>query len=213
VTLSFSMADRDKNDNGRIKKKRPTGNKCQFSSSAHKGQHSVYNFQDMYNLVNNVTYPKALPWEERHHIPVFRGSYWGVPLSINKLNKLAAMETEQLINPYNKSAAQDIVKDAYFHRLLNNEDQVYGLNNSRYQRLKLVYTSIQYPALVNARFIHSKNNVWSQNSTNGLDRVLPFDPIPEEVYYTKFQTHIGKFRRMARVLLLYSCLKSHGRIF
>ena len=58
VTLSFSMADRDKNDNGRIKKKRPTGNKCQFSSSAHKGQHSVYNFQDMYNLDNNVNIQK-----------------------------------------------------------------------------------------------------------------------------------------------------------
>jgi len=59
------------------------------------------------------------------------------------------MELQQLMNNdgYDKSAAHDIVKETYFHRLLNNEDQVYGRNNSRYQRLNLVYTSIQYPTL------------------------------------------------------------------
>ena len=146
ITIAFSVADRANNETKKTKKRIP---KCQFSSSAHKGQNSVYNFQDMYNLVNNVAYPKALPWKERDPIPVFRGSYWGVPLSTNKLNKLATMELEQLMNNdgYNKSAAHDIVKETYFHRLLNNEDQVYGRNNSRYQRLNLVYTSIQYPTL------------------------------------------------------------------
>ena len=66
---------------------------------------------------------------------------------------------------YNKSAAHDIVEETYFHRLLNNDDQVYGRNNSRYQRLNLVYTSIiSDPTLVNARFIHSNSKVWSHNA-------------------------------------------------
>jgi len=102
ITIAFSVADRANNETKKTKKQR-INNKCQFSSSAHKGQNSVYNFQDMYNSVNNVTYPKALPWKIRDPIPVFRGSYWGVPLSTNNKHLKEMITDDMDYEQFNKS--------------------------------------------------------------------------------------------------------------
>ena len=85
------------------------------------------------------------------------------------------------------------------------------MNDTRYQRLSLAYFSFENPDLVNARLSPPPDrniemvSLWANNATNGLSRVLPFDEIPAEEYYSKYQTHIvmggyGAAFRTARIL-------------
>jgi len=53
--------------------------------------------------------------------------------------------------------------------------------------------------------VEDKHSIWVNNRTNGLDQVLPFDSIPEDKYYTEYQTHIvmggvGAAFRTARIM-------------
>jgi len=172
IYISFSKGDKDVNTT------------CQFANSAPPNrQHSVFNFQDIRHMHEGKTYPEALPWVERHTIPVFRGSSWGISKAL-----VSKMELEGKTN---------IVEEV-------------GRNNSQYQRAPLVKFSNQYPDLVNAKFtqgklVEDKHSIWVNNRTNGLDQVLPFDSIPEDKYYTEYQTHIvmggvGAAFRTARIM-------------
>eukprot|EP00580_Thalassiosira_gravida_P009406 CAMPEP_0201648028 /NCGR_PEP_ID=MMETSP0493-20130528/36915_1 /ASSEMBLY_ACC=CAM_ASM_000838 /TAXON_ID=420259 /ORGANISM="Thalassiosira gravida, Strain GMp14c1" /LENGTH=138 /DNA_ID=CAMNT_0048123595 /DNA_START=20 /DNA_END=433 /DNA_ORIENTATION=+ len=85
-------------------------------------------------------------------------------------------------------------------------------DNGHQKRLSLVHFSKLHPDLVNARFHRTKNtrasvvvSMWEQNATNGMFRVLPFNEIPKEKYYTEYQAHvvmggIGAAFRMARLM-------------
>lgn len=175
ISVLFSRSDYDTNTT-----------LCQFANSSPNGKHAVYNHQNIQHLVSNIRYPKSLPWDERKTIPVFRGSNWGFADSfIIKLKR----ELEMNLRSMNASLAKEI----FFSNILRAPDAVYGRNNSRYQRLPLVYFSKQHPELVDAALIKPKSDphsLWADNATNGLDRVLPFDCIPEEKYYTEYQVHI-----------------------
>jgi len=77
-----------------------------------------------------------------------------------------------------------------------------------HQRYHLVYFSSLHPDLVDARLSSGKGRTrekWAQNATNGLHRLLPFDPIPERKYYAEYQVHVvlggkGAAFRLARIL-------------
>ena len=60
-------------------------------------------------------------------------------------------------------------------------------------RLKAVLWSKQHSSLLDARISNSNRGFvmykkfWANNATNGLQELLPFESIPEEEYYTKYQ--------------------------
>ena len=189
VTILFSRSDYNSNKT-----------LCQFANSSPNGQHSVFNHQDMNHLVSNITYPMPLPWNERKSIPVFRGSNWGFAASfITKLKHEFDM---------NRKQNESLAKETFFSNITKAPDAIYGRDNTRYQRLPLVYFSKQHPELIDARLTKPKSDphsLWDDNATNGLDRVLPFDSIPQEKYYTEYQVHIimggyGAAFRTARIL-------------
>ena len=51
--------------------------------------------------------------------------------------------------------------------------------------------SYQHPTLLDAKSAPKRKDLkldaWKDNATNGLDHLLPFDSIPREDYYTKYQ--------------------------
>ena len=195
ITIAFSKSDKDSPDT-----------LCQFANSSPKGEHAIYNFQNMGHLIKNITYPEALKWDERSSIPVFRGRMWGLGSSY-----LNMIQTELQNNLQSDNMSAEVARDIFFERALHSPDEEYGLNDTRYQRLPLAYFSFANPDLVNARLSPPPDrniemvSLWANNATNGLSRVLPFDEIPAEEYYSKYQTHIvmggyGAAFRTARIL-------------
>lgn len=141
------------------------------------GRNSVFNFQDVQRWSKYSRYPRSRTWSRRNAIPVFRGKGWG-----NGFQKFI-------------TASEADATDASDH----------------HQRYALVYFSTLHPDLVDAR-LTSRSRVrgewaqkWDQNATNGLHRLLPFDPIPERKYYAEYQVHLvlggkGAAFRLARTL-------------
>ena len=185
--LSFAINGGD-NDYGQI---------CAFSSSARNGGYSVFNFQDVRRWSEHRQYPPPLPWDERKTIPIFRGVGWGTLEHIKKIQ----MELESNIKrgmPTNKAG------DIFYKHFIE--------TNDHNQRFALIDFSMQHPNLVDAhlssverlRKWHPKD-MWIKNATNGLHRLFPVDPIPEEKYYSEYQVHIvmggiGAAFRTSRIL-------------
>lgn len=166
---------------------------------------AVFNFQD---VKSNWSFPHSLPWNERYSIPVFRGSNWNLIYATgHEGSRIIELEEELLNNVSNRTMSKQKAKDLFFEQVLKIED------NKKDRRLHLVYFSMLHPNLVNARLTSqrglSQNSIlaslWAQNASNGFDRVLPFDKIPQEEYYTEYQTHIvmggvGAAFRTARIM-------------
>ncbi|KAL7549932.1 hypothetical protein ACHAWF_013187 [Thalassiosira exigua] len=172
---------------------------CYFANSAPGGIHSIFNMQDVYRWAHNSSYPKPLPWEERHAIPVFRGSARGVDRSYLKTLR------KELDDNIKSGMTPEKAGSIFFHNIANQ-----GKEKEHHQRMNLVHFSKLHPELLDARFHHGNQKrerdfLWEHNSTNGMHRVLPFDPIAEDKYYTEYQTHlvmggIGAAFRTARIL-------------
>ena len=191
ITLRVSKKDKDQAEE-----------RCFFAASSPGGKHSIYNFQDMKLWVDNTTYHNTLPWNQRQTIPVFRGKMWGMHGGYtNKLQRV--FESNIQSNNMSKQEAADIFFEGMLKLPENKHDYL--------RRFNLVYFSKLHPDVINARLTPEKEYggprkraLWENNSTNGLHRVLPFNTIPEEKYYSEYQTHIimggyGAAFRTARI--------------
>lgn len=176
---------------------------CTFASSREKGLYSVFNFQDVKRWSDYQTYPQPLDWSERKTIPTFRGVGWGVAalkegdLYLDKIQQ----ELEDNLQS-NVTSAKEVFLSKFINASSVSPD--YG----HHQRFSLVYFASLYPDLVSARLssgLRTPDFIWEQNATNGLDVLLPFDPIPDDIYYTEYQVHIvmggiGAAFRLSRTL-------------
>ena len=166
VTLAVSGDDRNERSDV-----------CFFANSAPGGEHTVFNFQDVVRWAKAEKLPPPRPWDERGSVPVFRGRLWGVT---GRMLDDVRREMEGRPNLTEDEA------DAIFERDVLNDGDVH-------RRGALVYFSKRHPELVDAR-IHGYGpkaaEMYLQNATNGLHRILPLDQIPTDDYYTRYQTHV-----------------------
>ena len=139
----------------------PQQNRGCLASSTQNGTFSFINFLEAKRLASRQEFI-PIPWEKRKSIPVFRGTSHGP------------------MNPLHTK----------------NESEILDFVLSRCLRCRAVYLSKQHPELLDAKFhapkgeLFSKKlykNIIAQSKTNGLHNLLPFDPIPEKLYYTKYQ--------------------------
>jgi hypothetical protein len=73
---------------------------------------------------------------------------------------------------------------------LTDDDAVFDEATRRSPRLKLIRYSFENPDMLNARMSSSRgihDVLFTRNETNGFHRVLPFDPIPEQAYFSNYQ--------------------------
>ncbi|KAL9179005.1 hypothetical protein ACHAXT_011978 [Thalassiosira profunda] len=166
VTLAVSGDDRNERSDV-----------CFFANSAPGGEHTVFNFQDVVRWAKAEKLPPPRPWDERGAVPVFRGRLWGVT---GRMLDDVRREMEGRPNLTQHEA------DAIFERDVLNDGDVH-------RRGALVYFSKRHPELVDAR-IHGYGpraaEMYLQNATNGLHRILPLDQIPTDDYYTRHRTHV-----------------------
>jgi len=169
---------------------------CKFASSAPEGRYSVFNFQAVNFWSERRRYPPPLPWSQRKAKPIFRGLGWGTDSYVHKIHK-------DYMNDIRKGEVD--AGDRFYRKFV--------VSNDRKQRFALIHFSSLHPDLVDARLSGGANrprkwhpiDMWEHNATNGLHRLLPFDPIPEEEYYSEYQVHlvlggIGAAFRLARIL-------------
>jgi Glycosyl transferase family 90 len=163
LTFAFSMLDKIE------KTKKPP---CAFGSSAPGGFYSIYNFQDNKRWGVNSTFPSPLPWEQRKTIPVFRGKAWaGVKKSTQK-------EFQETL-PQNASAAKELFLQDLFNTTARAQN-----------RMALCDFSLRHPELLDAKPSQVVSDLWKHNATNGMDRFLPLDKIPESKYYGEYQVAV-----------------------
>ena len=139
-----------------------------LANSSPNGTFAITNFLEVQRMADATAYP-ILPWHERCSLPVWRGSAW----------MLSRSGTE-----YDTG-----YKDTYpvLHEALRD-----------CLRCRAVEFSNRHLDLLDAKFGDPKNGFfhpsvkqfadwWKQNSTNGLDRLLPIHYIPPSEYYSHFQ--------------------------
>ncbi len=171
---------------------------CALGSSSRGGYFSVYNYQDVRTWRDNITLPTPLPWNERSKIPVWRGTAW-----LGVENEPRKMLDEELASNLKRVHSE---KD---RKKFGQEFLVKMLNASKFhKRLTLCHFSNQHPELLNAK-LAVKDGIpreyWPNNASNGFDSFLPFDKIPVNDYYTKYQVSVimgghGAAFRTARIL-------------
>ena len=166
-----------------------------------EGNNTVFNFQDVAHWNMNLSLPQPRAWDQRKTVPVWRGTGWGPrPPRLSRIES----ELEQNIVERNMSVAD--AGSIFFASFLDMRQN--GKGEDRHQRLRLVYYSKEHADLLDARLDSGRGipeKYWSQNKSFGLYRILPFDPIPESVYYTNYTTHvimggIGAAFRTRRIL-------------
>jgi hypothetical protein len=170
------------------------GKPCHFGNSAPDGYFCAFNIEDIKRWVANESFPPPLPWNERQSIPVWRGKAWLGKGTMPRLRKLE--HTVLLPNiQQNLSRAQDIFLDKVVH------------THAYHKRLFLVHYSFLHPHLVDAKLSQAGElgKLLRNTTINGMDRYLPFDPIPSDKYYTQYQVQIvmggiGAAFRTARVM-------------
>ena len=150
------------------------------------GNNTVFNFQDVAHWRANFSLPQPRPWGQRKTIPVWRGTGWGPGPEL-----LLRIESEFEHNVLEKNMSIADAGSIFFAACLDTSKN--GKGEERHQRLKLVHYSKEHKEFLDAQLMSGRgipDEYWKHNKSFGLYRLLPFDPIPESVYYTNYTTHL-----------------------
>jgi hypothetical protein len=132
-----------------------------FGNSGPGGKFTITNFLEVSRMSRNKTFP-TLPWEERYSVPVWRGSPWSKG-KVNVTNESTVLE--------------ELIK-----------------NGRQTRRVEAVLFSREHPDLIDAKFASSRGisqkELWERNATNGLHKLLPFNKIPEDKYYSQYRVAV-----------------------
>jgi hypothetical protein len=130
-----------------------------LANSSPNGTFSITNFLELQRMTDQTIYP-ILNFSQRCPTPIWRGSAWREP--------------GPLIPQNDSNILQSVFKKS--------------------RRLQAVFFSNQHPNKLDAKISDPRNGFlredkfWRNNSTNGLNQLLPLHAIPQEEYYTQFQT-------------------------
>ncbi len=168
TSVSFAISSDDyyktpkKKRNGR-KGLLPSPYTC-LANSSPNGTFCLTNFLELQRMADHTTYP-ILPWHQRCTTPIWRGSAW------------------------------------IFHQSSPSTDTI--LQQALYDcpLCRAVEFSNRFPELLDAKFGDDKNgffhpsnpqyvNWWKDNTTNGLNVLLPIHFIPAIEYYSHYQVAV-----------------------
>lgn len=141
---------------------------CFGSSGPREKAFTITNFEEVERMAKNKTYA-ILPWEDRIIVPIWRGSSW-------------AVKRERWLD-LSGNASLSILEQAI------KQDTTWRVPT---MRMSAVLFSKNHSDLLDAKF-HSKRKgldgvgLWENNATNGLYKLLPFDRVQKDVYYSNYQ--------------------------
>jgi hypothetical protein len=131
-----------------------------FGNSGSGGKFTITNFLEIQRMSENRTF-STLPWEERHNIPVWRGVSW------------------------TKGKAKNVNDSIVLEQLIS--------NGRKTRRVEAVLFSREHPGLIDAKLASGfgiKKKLWRRNATNGMHKLLPFNEIPAEKYYSQYRVAV-----------------------
>jgi hypothetical protein len=131
-----------------------------FGNSGPGGKFTITNILEIRRMSQNRKFA-TLPWEERHNIPVWRGSSW-TKGHVKVANESTVLE--QLIRNGRKTRRVEAVLFSREHP---------GLIDAKLSSTRGIL-----------------GELWERNATNGVHKLLPFHTIPEKKYYSQYRVAV-----------------------
>jgi hypothetical protein len=139
-----------------------------LANSSPNGTYAITNFLELQRMTDNTAYA-ILPWHERCATPIWRGSAWVASKS--------GTEYESGYG-YTYPALHKVLRDCLRCRAVEFSNRHADLLDAKFGDPK---NGLFHPAV--PQFVE----LWRQNTTNGLDTLLPIHYIPPAEYYSHFQ--------------------------